>query len=262
MPGPRGRWRLRKRREHHGGPPQIGGWACGRAAALQGVQAQRRTEGPAASHALRCAPGPSTKGHNDVRNAVLDFKRLADATSEPEVLGLIASAPGARPSDVFTSALTVDWDTVLDVGIPSPEAAHAGPDCTESMRKRRVEKYAPFSADFATAHVVYWPLIWSCFGREHPDTVAALHSLARRIARRIARRRGFADHLPVLTRIRAAIGVALARRGAGISSMRASATLGPGPGRCGGELLEPAGRQTRASRAVSRAPRAVRIRWV
>ena len=37
---------------------------------------------------------------------------------------------------------------------------------------------------------------------------------------------------------------------------------GRGPGRCGGELLEPAGLQTRAGGAVSRAPQAVRIRLV
>ena len=80
----------------------------------------------------------------------------------------------------------------------------------EPMRKRNVDKYAPFSADFAAAHVVHRLLIWSCFGREHPETIAALHGLARRIARRL----GFANHLPVLAHIRAAIGVALARWGA------------------------------------------------
>ena len=42
--------------------------------------------------------------------------------------------------------------------------------------------------------------------------------------------------------------------------MRASATQGRRPGRCGGELLEPAGPQTHASRAVSRAPQAMQFR--
>jgi len=49
---------------------------------------------PDASHALCCAPGQSTQGHNDVRDVTLEFTRLADASAEPEVVGLIASAPG------------------------------------------------------------------------------------------------------------------------------------------------------------------------
>ena len=154
--------------------------------------------------------GPSTHGHNDVRDVILDFPRLADATAEPEVLGLIARASGARPAGILTSALVVDVDTALDVRSASPDAAHVGPDCTESMRKRRADKYGSFCHDLAAARVRYRPLIWSCSGYEHPDTSAALHALARRIARR----RGLADHRSVLARIRRAVGVALARRGA------------------------------------------------
>ena len=163
---------------------------------------------PRAYHALCCACGPSTKGHNAVRDVILDFTRLADATAEPEVLGLIASAPGLRPADILTSALAVDRDTALDVGVAAPDASGAGDDCTESMRKRKHAKYAPFAQDLAAAGVVYRPLVWSCFGREHAETTTALVT----IARRVARRQGLADHRPVLNRIRAAVGVALARR--------------------------------------------------
>ena len=35
---------------------------------------------PDASHALCCAPGQSTQGHNDVRDVTLEFMRLADAS--------------------------------------------------------------------------------------------------------------------------------------------------------------------------------------
>ena len=69
-------------------------------------------------HALCCAPGPSTEGHNDVRDSVLDFARLSDSTAEPEVLGLVASAPGLRPADVLTSVLGgAQHLTALDVGV-------------------------------------------------------------------------------------------------------------------------------------------------
>ena len=76
------------------------------------------------------------------------------------------------------------------------------------MLKRKKRAYAAFEAELDEARVVYKPLIWSCFGREHAETTAALTSLARRAARR----QGLADHEPLLTKARAAIGVALARR--------------------------------------------------
>lgn len=163
---------------------------------------------PAASHALCCAPGPCTQGHKDVRDTFLDYTRLADATAEPEVLGLIASAPGLRPADVLTSALAMGLDTALDVGVASPEASGAGKDCAESMRKRKHRTYAAFEAELDEARVMYKPLVWSCFGREHAETTAVLTTLARRAARR----QGLSDHGPLLAKARAAIGVALARR--------------------------------------------------
>ena len=126
------------------------------------------------------------------------------------MLGLIASAPGDRPADVLTSALTMGLDTALDIGIASPDAAGAGADCAESMRRRKANRYAPHAHELAASRVVYRPLIWSCYGREHPDTSAALLA----IARRAARRRGMADFERLLARARAAIGVALARRAA------------------------------------------------
>ena len=48
---------------------------------------------PKAYHALCCACGPSTRGHNEVRDVLLDYTMLADATAEPKVRGLIASKP-------------------------------------------------------------------------------------------------------------------------------------------------------------------------
>jgi hypothetical protein len=179
---------------------------------------------PKAYHALCCASGPSTKGHNEVRDVLLDCTKLADATAEPEVLGLIASAPGSRPADILTTALSMSQGTALDVGIASPDAAGAGKDCTESMRKRKVSKYEPYRAELEDAHVVYRPLIWSCYGREHPDTSAVLHALCRRAARR----QGLADHLPLLARVRAAVGIALARRSARMvhACLRQPAPLG------------------------------------
>ena len=165
---------------------------------------------PTAYHASCCAPGASTEGHNDVRDALLDLAKVADATSEPEVLGLFASAPDLRPADVLTSALGGNLSHALDVGIAAPLAANAGPDYTESMRKRKVRRYARRQGELEEQRITYRPLIWSAWGREHPDTSSVLVELAK-VA---SRRRGLADYRPVLARARAGIGIAIARRAA------------------------------------------------
>ena len=132
---------------------------------------------------------------------------LAAGSAEPEVVGFIARAPGLHPTALSPTALTMNCDTALDIGIASPDAAGAGADCTEPMRRRKLTKYGRFLQELLETNVVYRPLIWSRYGREHADTTAAITA----IARRAARRQGLADHRRLLGRFRAAVGVALAR---------------------------------------------------
>ena len=163
---------------------------------------------PKCTHALCCAPGACVRGHNDARDSLLDFARLADSTSEPEVLGLISSAPDLRPADILTSALGGSHMTALDVGISSPDAVGAGDDCTVTMRRRKLRRYEPFERELQDHQIAYRPVVWSCYGREHSDTTSVLIAIARRAARRL----GYSDFKPLLARARAKIGVAIARR--------------------------------------------------
>ena len=78
------------------------------------------------------------------------------------------------------------------------------------MRKR--ETYAKYLDALEAEGVEYRPLVWSCWGREHPETTAVLTGLARRAARR----RGLVSHKPLLRQARAQVGAALARRAAGM----------------------------------------------
>ena len=167
---------------------------------------------PNGRHALCCAPGESTKGHNDVRDEVFDLVRMADATAEKEVLGLLETAPGLRPADILTNAVSPGLTSALDVGIAAHHASHAGADCAEATRVRKRATYARFLPALLAEGVEYRPLVWSCWGREHPDTTAALTQLARQAARR----RGSSDFRPLLRRARARIGAAIARRAAGM----------------------------------------------
>ena len=166
---------------------------------------------PQGTHATCCALGGSTRGHNDVRDAVLDLARLADATAEKEVLGLLDTAPGLRPADVLTTAVSPGRSSALDIGVAAVEARGAGgpgQDCTESMRVRKRSVYARHLDALEAEGVEYRPVIWSCYGREHPDTTAVLTAMARMAARR----RGCPSHKPLLRQARAQIGAALARR--------------------------------------------------
>ena len=79
-----------------------------------------------------------------------------------------------------------------------------------TLRRRKLRCYAAYDAELTQSGVDYRPLPWSCYGREHADTSSALVALARRAARRLGR----ASHLPLLAKVRAGVGVALARRAA------------------------------------------------
>ena len=55
-------------------------------------------------------------------------------------------------------------------------------DCTESMRRRELGTYSRFLPALEAERVGYKPVVWSCWGREHPDTTAVLTQLARQAA--------------------------------------------------------------------------------
>ena len=99
----------------------------------------------------------------------MDYVRLADATAEPEVLGLIASAPGLRPADVLTPALATGLDTAVDVGIASPDAAGAGEDCCETMRRNEVVRYGPHERELAAEGISIKPAY--CFSDAVTDDI-------------------------------------------------------------------------------------------
>ena len=61
--------------------------------------------------------------------------------------------------------------------------------------------------------IKYRPMIWTCYGRPHADVISAML----RISKRAARRRGRTSERAVLTQLRLAVSVALARRAARMS---------------------------------------------
>eukprot|EP00973_Karenia_brevis_P028436 3918763-Karenia_brevis.AAC.2 len=153
----------------------------------------------AGSHALCCNLAEATRGHHRVAKQVYEPARQCDPSAELEAPGLI---PGTRlrPADVLTGALGHGL-TALDIGIASPDASHAGDDCTATMYANKLATYAPYSDVLDRQNITYQPLIWSAYGRPHPRTTAVLRTLATRLARR----RGCSDAEWRFRRLRAAI---------------------------------------------------------
>ena len=134
-------------------------------------------------HALRCAPGPATRGHNRVRDTLLGLASIADCTAATEVRGLVASAPSLRPADLLTTAAFGKL-VAFDVGIANPAACTAGSDACASMVQRKLNDYAHVLEELQADGVEYRAAVWSCWGRPHTDASTAVRSMAQAAARR------------------------------------------------------------------------------
>ena len=98
----------------------------------------------------------------------------------------------------------------LDIGIASPYATGAGPDCCEAGYQRKLHDYRQFLDELTSEGIRYVPMLFSCFGRAHPEAMRVVVSLAASVARR----RGIADTSPIVRKCLAWIGVRVQRRAA------------------------------------------------
>ena len=161
-----------------------------------------------AIHPSCCAGGESTRGHYEVRDAMLGLAQCADAAAETEVVGLCPRAPELRPADILTSGAAAGWMSAIDVGIASPHARQAGTDCVQTMHNKKQDFYANHMADLEHQGIKYVPAVFSTYGRERPATSRCLEFMARRAARK----QGLRDHYDILRRARGDIGLAIAAR--------------------------------------------------
>ena len=78
------------------------------------------------------------------------------------------------------------------------------------MFQRKLGTYAEHAAGLRQRGIRYLPLVYSCYGRAHPEASAALEA----IARRACRRHGLPGHHLLLRRANCNIAVQLWRRSA------------------------------------------------
>jgi hypothetical protein len=149
-----------------------------------------------AYHALCCAKGESTRGHNRVRNAMHLGFAAADASSACEVQGLVPSHPTLRPADILTQAAHPRLTAAVDVMVKSPNAGGAGHDCTEAGKREKLDNYRDILDELEAQVIRYMPAVFSSYGRRHPDVT----DMMMEAARRAARQRGEVDHKVLLRR--------------------------------------------------------------
>ncbi|CAK0833355.1 unnamed protein product, partial [Prorocentrum cordatum] len=137
-------------------------------------------------HALRCAPGAITRGHNKVRDSLLGLASLSDNAAAVEVPGLV----------------------------PSHSALLTGAGACAAMVAEKRGKCAHVLPELADEGIEYWPLIWSCWGRPRSDATAAVGPMAAAASRR----RGVAAPGVLARRAKALVGVQLWRRAAAMVS--------------------------------------------
>ena len=160
-------------------------------------------------HALRCAPGESTRGHNWVANSLLGLASLADANSLAEPKGIVPSRPGLRPADLLSFA-AIGRGAALDVSIVSPDSEGAGHDACFAMSSRKTEKYGSVLRELQEEGIDYKPVVWTCWGRPGGPAQAAV----RELASAAARRRGIADPRILEKHLNAIIGCFIWKRAA------------------------------------------------
>ena len=126
-------------------------------------------------HALHCAAGESTRGHNDVRDTLHAIARTTDSQAELEPERLIASHPRLRPPvDVVMAAKGA---AAVDVGVISPTAARAGLDCAVTMHDRKLAAIASHQPELSVAGVECQPFAASCWllGPASPSRLGHAH---------------------------------------------------------------------------------------
>ena len=145
-----------------------------------------QTLDPQCYHALCCAQGESTRGHNLVRDVLAETFALADPTTDKEVAGLVPDKPDLRPADILTQAAHATLTTAVDVTVRCPYAAGSGDDCAEKGKADKLDHYRSVLEQLNHQGIRYAPAVFTSFGRRHHD-VNVMTNLA---ARRAARHRG------------------------------------------------------------------------
>ena len=134
-------------------------------------------------HPLSYAIGEATRGHTKFQDIVMELALKADPAAETEPQALTPH-PGLRLADILCSAAVRGSLAALDVGVPMPTGADGDADAAQLYLNAKLSKYSRHLAAMQSNGITYKPIIWTAWGRAHPDAISALQSLAIKAARR------------------------------------------------------------------------------
>jgi hypothetical protein len=143
-------------------------------------------------HALLCAKGKRTIGHNMLRNHVASLAHISDPCTRTEVSwaspipvdGAIVGRQ--RPADILTTAAFIGGvgPAALDVGITTPFTAEASrAPHIDTLEAYRTKKLQQRDAGCKAVGWRYEPLIFSALGRAHDRTASIIHKLCHAASR-------------------------------------------------------------------------------
>ncbi len=144
-------------------------------------------------HALLCAKGKRTIGHNRVRDHLADLARLSDGRTQTEVGWAAAVSAGGvdgdarRPVDILTSAAPLGGvgSVAIDIGITTPHTATAVQSAAhDPLEAYYVAKQRKNEDAASAARWQYRPMIISAYGRAHGEATKIVKRLALAAGRR------------------------------------------------------------------------------
>jgi hypothetical protein len=144
-------------------------------------------------HALLCAKGKRTTGHNRVRDHLADLARLSDGRTQTEVGWATAlrcegvDGDARRPADILTSAAPLGGvgSVAIDIGITTPHTLAAVQNAALDPLDAYYEAKVRMNEEAASAAKwQYRPMIISAYGRAHAEAAKIVKRLALAAARR------------------------------------------------------------------------------
>ena len=137
------------------------------------------------NHALLCAKGKRTVGHNRIRDHFAALARVCDPSTvieaSPSSAPFSAGVHQRRPADILTSAAPLGGvgSVAVDIGITSPHVAEAARSPShDPLDAYRTRKLAEYQDMCKAAGWDYRPLTLSAYARPHSDAVFIVHKLA------------------------------------------------------------------------------------
>jgi len=134
-------------------------------------------------HSEVCALAAATKGHYAVVDSIVEVARLGDSGLQTEARDLIENNL-QRPADIYTKIACPGVDAALDITVTAVEAYGAAGEPCARAHKQKLHSYRNEIPNLTAQGIRYQPMVWSCEGSCHPETIRSLNNITDGVARK------------------------------------------------------------------------------